>query len=94
MLICLALRKGKWKILFVGPAAGGRTDGQWQLYDVVADPGETNDLSEVETEVYRALLEEWDVYVAETGTVWGEAAPVFAYGSQTKVEGADLIGGE
>ena len=70
-----ALRKGKYKILHVGPAAGGREDGKWQLYNMDADPGEIHDLSEKNPEIMKELLADWEVYVQQTGTVWGPDAP-------------------
>lgn len=41
---------------------------------MVADPGETNDLDESETEKLKELLAYWDEYVVECGIVWGETA--------------------
>lgn len=90
-----ALRKGDWKILFVEPSAGGRPDGQWQLYDVVRDPGETADLSETHPEKLKELLGMWDEYVRETGTVWGEdALPIARFGKGWASGPDDLIGGD
>jgi arylsulfatase len=37
-----AYRLGDWKILQLPPPYG---TGQWQLYDLSKDPGETNDLA-------------------------------------------------
>jgi arylsulfatase A-like enzyme len=69
------LRKGKWKILHVGPAAGGRQDGKWQLYDMSVDPGEIHDLSEQNPKVMEELLKDWEEYVSQTGTAWGDDVP-------------------
>lgn len=88
-----ALRKGKWKILHVGTDAGGRSDKAWQLYDIVSDPGEVNDLSEVEPDVMERMLKLWDQYVDETGTVWNQAQPV-GFGKGWDAGPENVIGGE
>lgn len=74
--------------------AGGRTDRRWQLYDVVADPGETRDLAGKHPEKLKELLCLFDQYVKETGTVWGEEHPIGASGSGWNSVSNDIIGGE
>jgi arylsulfatase len=64
-----ALRKGNWKILWMPLDAHGKA--KWELFDLSTDPGETNDLAEVYPERLQALLVDWEVYVKETGVVWG-----------------------
>jgi hypothetical protein len=93
-VVNLALRKGKWKILHVAPMYGGRQDGGWQLYDIISDPGETCDLSEQRPDILKELLGLWDVYVKETGTVWGEAIPISGDGKGWDSVPEDIIGGE
>ena len=66
-----AVRKGRWKLVHIEPAFGGREDGDWQLYDLSSDQGETEDLSERHPGVKRELLEMWEQYRSETGVVWG-----------------------
>lgn len=61
-----ALRKGDWKITFV-PAPRGPQ--RWELFNIVSDPGETDDLREREPEKYQELLELWEEYRAEVGVV-------------------------
>ncbi|MCK8521810.1 arylsulfatase [Aquimarina sp. D1M17] len=53
-----ALRKGKWKILWVFEPG----NNHWELYDIVTDPGETKDLSKVHTSVFQDLLNDWEEY--------------------------------
>ncbi|GFZ51561.1 Uncharacterized sulfatase [Saitozyma sp. JCM 24511] len=90
-----ALRRGKWKILHVAPAAGGRPDGKWQLYDMSVDPGEVNDLSEEHPDVLDDLLRQWELYVEQTGTVWGEdKLPIGAKGTGWNATDENIIGGE
>ena len=64
-----ALRKGKWKAILIPPPFG---PGSWQLYDLSADPGETEDLCEQEPKKLQELLKHWDEYVKECG-VAGQA---------------------
>ena len=45
---------------------------RWELFDIKADPGELNDLSEDNKEKLAELLSDWQDYVTEVG-VLGEA---------------------
>ena len=71
-----ALRKGDWKIVHISKAHGGAGEGDegWELFNVVSDPGETNDLAKQEPAKLEELLAHWDEYVLECGVVWGEGA--------------------
>lgn len=68
-----AVRQGKYKLVHVEPFAGGREDGEWQLYDLEADPGEVDDLSASLPGKVNELSRTWDEYRQATGVVWGEA---------------------
>lgn len=61
-----AIRQGDWKAVFVPAPAG---PGVWQLYDLAADPGETNDLAHTHPAPLDSLLAAWQKYVEETGVV-------------------------
>jgi arylsulfatase len=61
-----AIRQGDWKAIFIPAPAG---PGTWQLYDLAADPGETNDLAHTNPALLATLLAAWQKYVAETGIV-------------------------
>jgi arylsulfatase A-like enzyme len=61
-----AIRKGDWKAVYIPPPAG---PGAWQLFNLAADPGETTDLAERESQRLDRLLAAWQTYVAETGVV-------------------------
>jgi len=52
--------KGEWKILRLPPPF---TDGNWALFNLTSDPGETTDLSDQHPEIKQELLEGWDNYV-------------------------------
>lgn len=67
-----AIRKGKYKAVYVPPPYG---PGYWQLYDVVADAGETRDLKDGMPEKLEELIKEWDAYVEEVGMV-GDAPQI------------------
>lgn len=54
--------KGKWKILRLPvPMASG----EWELYDIDKDPGETTDLSTQFPEIRQQLIEAWNEYAKQ-----------------------------
>lgn len=57
-----AFIKGKWKILRLPLPMGS---GEWELYNIEKDPGETTDLSVEFPEVKKQLIEAWDRYAAQ-----------------------------
>lgn len=71
-----ALRKGEWKIVHFPKTHGGAGEGDagWELFNVVADPGETEDLARTHPQKLQELLACWDQYVVDCGIVWGETA--------------------
>lgn len=56
------LRQGDWKITDIG-------DGQWKLFNLARDPGETRDLSAEEPARLAALVQAWDDWAAKVGVV-------------------------
>ena len=62
------IRRGRWKAVRIPPPNG---PGQWQLYDLEGDPGETDDVAVSQSDELATLLAAWDRYVAETGTAIG-----------------------
>jgi arylsulfatase A-like enzyme len=63
-----ALREGTWKIHRPG------ADRPWELYDLVADPGETRDLSSTEPARRKALIATFERLDAEmVEPMWGPA---------------------
>lgn len=56
-----ALFKGDHKLVLNRPPLG---DGQWHLYDIAADPGETTDLAGSQPERFASMRREYAVYVA------------------------------
>lgn len=57
-----ALRRGDWKITDIG-------DGQWRLFDLANDPGETRDLALEQPARLTELKTEWDRYAREVGVI-------------------------
>ena len=54
--------QGDYKLLFTRGALG---DGQWHLYDIVRDPGETHDLAALEPARLQTMLSAYQRYVRE-----------------------------
>jgi hypothetical protein len=54
-----ALFKGTLKIVMNLPPVG---DGQWHLYDLSVDPGETNDLQLAMPDAFKTMLADFDAY--------------------------------
>ncbi|HYD89066.1 MAG TPA: arylsulfatase [Vitreimonas sp.] len=61
-----ALYRGDYKLVRNLPRYG---DGQWRLYDIVADPGETNDLSQTESELFASMQQAYAEYAAANGVL-------------------------
>lgn len=61
-----ALRKGPWKLNFVNKPFGPE---EWQLYNVLEDPGEVHDLKEKRNDKLEELMAHWHGYARETGVV-------------------------
>ncbi|MFT3972277.1 MAG: arylsulfatase [Amaricoccus sp.] len=62
-----ALRRGDWKITDLG-------DGQWRLFDLAKDPGETRDLSLAEPERATELAQAWEAYGEQVGVILPDSA--------------------
>lgn len=57
-----ALRQGDWKITDIG-------DGKWHLFNIAADPGETQDLSGREPARLAELERAWNQYATRVGVI-------------------------
>ncbi|MBL8906162.1 MAG: hypothetical protein JNM20_05740 [Rhizobiales bacterium] len=68
-----AVREGDWKLLWLCRPHG---TGDWQLYDLKADPGETNDLAAVEVDVRDRLIRHWDTYAKANNVILPSTSPV------------------
>lgn len=61
-----ALYKGDFKITRSMPPVG---DGQWRLFNISIDPGETTDLSRSQPDILSDLLEAYEKYSSEMGVL-------------------------
>lgn len=68
-----ALRFGDWKSLRLPPPFG---NGQWQLYNLKTDPGETTDLADEDPERLKQMASYWGAYAEKNGVVPPDS-PVF-----------------
>ena len=60
------LRQGDYKAVMVPPPFG---QGEWQLFNLAKDPGETDDLSRTHPQKLEALKTAWKQYADEVGVV-------------------------
>lgn len=79
-----AVRQGDWKLLSIMPAAGGT--GEWQLFNLKDDPGETRDLSKQHPDKVKALLALWEKYEKNNGVIFTGDGP-FKPKQKPSVEG-------
>ena len=61
-----AVRQGDWKLRWQYQSFG---KGDWELYNLAADPGERKDLAAARPDKVRALLALWDDYVRTNGVI-------------------------
>lgn len=61
-----AIYMGRWKI---GRSPGPHGDGQWRLFDLETDPGETINLSADEPEVMERMLAAYTEYAEKMGVI-------------------------
>jgi arylsulfatase A-like enzyme len=59
---------GQWKARFIEPTFGP-SDGQWQLYHLSKDIGETTDVSAQHPDILQALIADWQAYMTTVGGV-------------------------
>ena len=59
-----ALYRGNWKITKTPEPFG---DGEWHLYDITTDPGETTDVAAQHPVVFQEMLNEYQSYANEVG---------------------------
>jgi arylsulfatase A-like enzyme len=70
-----AYRKGDWKVLRLPEPYGS---GDWQLYDLAADPGELHDLSSEFPDRVGLLANAWANYAESNGVIQPNAATAYA----------------
>ncbi len=57
-----AIRQGDWKIVALA-------DGEWQLFNLAEDPGETRDLAAAQPARLKRLIAAWNDYARQTGVI-------------------------
>ena len=70
-----AYRRGNWKVLRLPEPYGS---GDWQLYDLAADPGEIHDLASEFPQRAGALAKAWEDYADSNGVIQPNAATAYA----------------
>jgi arylsulfatase A-like enzyme len=70
-----AIRMDNWKMVWLCAPYGS---GEWQLFDLAADPGETLDLASERPEIRDQLLAHWDEYVATNNVIFPATSPLCA----------------
>ena len=68
-----AIRMGDWKLLSLCKPFGS---GEWQLYDLKSDPGETRDLAVDQPEITAQLIGHWDEYVQANNVILPDTSPL------------------
>jgi arylsulfatase A-like enzyme len=68
-----AIRQGDWKLVSIVKPAGG--SGDWQLFNLRADPGETRDLAKAQPAKRAELLAHWDEYAKKNGVILTDDGP-------------------
>jgi len=61
-----ALYRGDFKLVRNMPPHG---DGQWRLFDISSDPGETRDLAETRPQLFGEMLHEYRLYANRVGVL-------------------------
>ena len=65
-----AVRTAKWKATWIAEPFG---TGDWQLFDIMVDPGESMNLSDQFPDVTQELAKKWHRYADDVGVVPSEA---------------------
>jgi arylsulfatase len=65
-----AVRMSNWKATWIAAPFGA---GDWQLFDMAKDPGESNDVSDQFPNVTQDLADKWDSYADDVGVIPQEA---------------------
>jgi arylsulfatase len=70
-----AIRMDNWKMVWLCAPYG---NGEWQLFDLAADPAESIDLASERPEIRDQLLGHWDAYVSTNNVIFPATSPLCA----------------
>ena len=70
-----AYRRGDWKALRLPEPYGS---GDWQLYDLAADPGEMRDLASEFPKIVKELAAAWERYAEANGVIQPSTTTAYA----------------
>jgi arylsulfatase len=68
-----AVRMGNWKLVSLCAPFG---NGDWQLFDLGSDPGETRDLASEEPQIRDQLAGLWEEYAAANNVILPDQSPI------------------
>jgi arylsulfatase len=68
-----AIREDNWKLLWLCKPYG---TGDWQLYDLKADPGEIKDLASELPQVRDRLIDHWRTYTEKNNVILPDRSPI------------------
>jgi arylsulfatase len=68
-----AVRMGDWKLVRLCAPFGS---GEWQLYDLAVDPGETVDLAAEQPEIRDQLVAHWEEYATVNNVILPDVSPI------------------
>lgn len=68
-----AVRAGNWKLVSLCAPYGS---GDWQLFDLETDPGETRDLASAQPQIRDQLAGHWEDYAAANNVILPDRSPV------------------
>jgi arylsulfatase len=70
-----AVRVDNWKLVSLCAPYG---TGEWQLFDLASDPGETRDLAAERPDIRDALARHWEEYAAANNVILPDVSPLCA----------------
>ncbi len=70
-----AIRMDNWKLLWLCEPYGA---GQWQLFDLKADPAETRDLASENSQIRDQMIGHWDEYAKGNNVILPDRSPLCA----------------
>lgn len=71
-----AVQRGRWKLAWLHKPLDA---DEWELFDLEADPGETNDLSPHFPELRQSMIADWERYAEENGVILPERLLRYPY---------------